>query len=179
MDLRDSDIGKQSLALKRIAQDLSTGLHRIAWEIRPSALDTLGLQDAIVQMIEDWKPHCSLEFDIHIGIGEHRLASEVESALYRVIQEGITNIVRHADAKRVGIVLDIRDDEIICIIEDDGSGLPSEEIATADRGPGRLGIVGARERLALVEGSLEVESVANKGTTLFVKMPLRLDRVEN
>lgn len=168
----DSEVGRQAASLKRIARDISTGLHRIAWEIRPSALDTLGLQDAIVQMIEDWRPHCGLEFDLHVGLADRRLAADVENALYRVVQEGVTNVVRHANAKRVGIILDIRGEEVICIIEDDGSGLPAADLSG---GPGvdrRLGIVGMRERLGLIGGTLEIESSLAGGTTVFASVPL-------
>jgi signal transduction histidine kinase len=165
-----SNIVEKTEALKRIARDIGTSLHRIAWEARPTVLDTLGLVDAISQLVADWEPHCSLKFDLHLGIGDRRLPPDAESTLYRIVQEGITNVVRHAHAHRVGIILEIRADQVICIIEDDGKGMSA---ATAKEGaPRRLGLLGMRERLALVDGSIEIESSQTKGTALFVKVPL-------
>jgi signal transduction histidine kinase len=167
-----TEIAEKIAALKQIANDLGTRLHRIAWEIRPTALDTLGLEDAITQLASDWEPHCNLRFDLHLGIGKRRLSADVENALYRVVQEGITNVVRHANATRVGIILEIRDREVICIIEDDGCGAPNHPLQSADKSTQRLGVVGMRERLALVNGSVELESDNRKGTALFVRVAL-------
>lgn len=168
----DDAVLTQTAALKRIAQDISRGLHRIAWEVRPSALDTLGLGDAIGQLLEDWRPHCSLVFDLHLGIGDRRLPPDVESTLYRVVQEGITNVVRHADAQHVGVVVEIRGNDVICIIEDDGRGMAGAKLSSSQTGPRHLGLLGMRERLALVKGAMEIESIQSKGTALFVKVPL-------
>uniref|UniRef100_Q07TZ2 Response regulator receiver sensor signal transduction histidine kinase n=1 Tax=Rhodopseudomonas palustris (strain BisA53) TaxID=316055 RepID=Q07TZ2_RHOP5 len=165
-----NDIVEKTVALKRIARDIGTSLHRIAWEVRPVALDTLGLVDAITQLVSDWEPLCSLKFDLHLGSGDRRLPPDTESTLYRIVQEGITNVVRHANASRVGIILDIRGDDIICIIEDDGIGM--SEVTAQEGAPRRLGLLGMRERLALIDGSIEIESSQTKGTALFVKVPL-------
>jgi signal transduction histidine kinase len=168
----DSDIVEKTAALQRIARDLGTSLHRIAWEVRPAALDTLGLADAIAQLVSDWEPHCNLKFDLQLGIGDRRLPPDVESTLYRVVQEGLTNVVRHADAQRVGIIVEIRGREVICIIEDDGSGMPDANSQAEDKGSRHLGLLGMRERLALIDGSMEIESSQTKGTALFVRVPL-------
>jgi signal transduction histidine kinase len=166
----NSDIVQKTVALKRIAQDIGTSLHRIAWEARPAALDTLGLVDAITQLVSDWEPHCSLKFDLHLGIGDRRLPPDTESTLYRIVQEGLTNVVRHANAQRVGLVLEIRGNDVICIIEDDGRGMSG--VTALEGAPRRLGLLGMRERLALIGGSMEIETSRTKGTALFVKVPL-------
>lgn len=165
-----SDIAEKTASLKRVANDISTGLHRIAWEIRPTTLDTLGLEEAIAQLVADWEPHCSLVFDLHLGLGERRLPAETESALYRIVQEGITNVVRHAEATRVGIILEIRGAEVICIVEDNGCGLVAAQ--PDDQSSRRLGILGMRERVAAMSGTVEVESEVGKGTALFVRVPV-------
>ena len=152
---------EKTAALKRIARDIGTSLHRIAWEARPAALDTLGLADAITQLVADWEPHCSLKFDLHLGIGNRRLPPDTESTLYRIVQEGITNVVRHANAQRVGLVLEIRGDEVICIIEDDGRGM--SEVTALEGAPRRLGLLGMRERLVLIDGSMEIEIQPDQG----------------
>jgi signal transduction histidine kinase len=168
----DSDLVEKTTALKRIARDIGTSLHRMAWEIRPAALDTLGLAGAITQLVSDWEPHCSLKFDLQLGIGDRRLPPDVESTLYRVVQEGITNVVRHAEASRVGIILEIRGDEAMCIIEDDGRGMADVGSQAPDQRSRHLGLLGMRERLALIDGAMEIESSQTKGTALFVKVPL-------
>lgn len=167
-----SEIADKAASLKRITHDMSRSLHRIAWEVRPTALDALGLEDAIGQLVAEWEPHCSLTFDLHFGIGDRRLPPDVESALYRVIQEGITNVVRHAHATRVGVILETRGSELICIVEDDGCGVPEVEAGAAGKSSRRLGLLGMRERLALVNGTVELESHPEKGTALFARVPL-------
>jgi signal transduction histidine kinase len=157
-------------SLKRTANDLSTSLHRIAWEVRPTALDSQGLEDAITQLVTSWEPHCGLVFDLHLGIGERRLPPDVEIALYRIVQEGITNVVRHAEATRVGIILERRPTDVICIVEDDGCGLVAA--ASDQQSPRRLGLVGMRERLTSLGGSVELESDSGRGTALFARVPL-------
>lgn len=164
-----AELAAKTASLKQIATDIGTRLHRIAWEVRPTALDTLGLEDAIAQLAASWEPHCSLRFDLHLGIGERRLSPEVEVALYRIVQEGITNVVRHADASRVGIILEFRGSEVICIVEDDGCGISATPEQQSSR---RLGLVGMRERLASVNGTVELESEVGKGTALFVRVPI-------
>ncbi|MGO3932450.1 response regulator [Rhodopseudomonas pseudopalustris] len=166
------ELVEKAAALKKITQEIGTSLHRIAWEARPAALDTLGLADAVTQLVADWEPHSSLKFDLHLGLGDRRLPAVVESTLYRVVQEGLTNVVRHANAERVGLVLEIRSSEVICIIEDDGVGILDAPHAT-DRGPRHLGLLGMRERLALVDGAMEIETSKTKGTALFVRVPLK------
>ncbi|ABD09136.1 response regulator receiver sensor signal transduction histidine kinase [Rhodopseudomonas palustris HaA2] len=167
-----SDIASKAASLKRITHDMSRSLHRIAWEVRPTALDALGLEDAIGQLVAEWEPHCSLCFDLHFGLGDRRLPPDVESALYRVIQEGITNVVRHAKATRVGVILEMRGNELICIVEDDGCGVPEVESGVAEKTSRRLGLLGMRERLALVNGTVELESHPEKGTAVFARVPL-------
>jgi chemotaxis family two-component system sensor kinase Cph1 len=92
--------------------------------------------------------------------------------LYRVLQEALTNVVRHADATRVGVMLGATDELVTMIIEDDGQGFSSDAAELGNLPPKRLGLLGIRERVALVDGSLEVESAPGGGTTVFVRIPL-------
>ncbi|PPQ45278.1 ATP-binding response regulator [Rhodopseudomonas palustris] len=165
-----ASLAEKVASLKHIVNDLSTSLHRVAWEVRPTALDTLGLEDAVSQLVASWEPHCSLVFDLHLGLGERRLPPDIESALYRIVQEGITNVVRHAHATRVGVILEFRGSDVICIIEDNGCGIPPEQ--ADEHSSRRLGLVGMRERLASVDGTVELETEAGRGTALFVRVPL-------
>lgn len=166
------DIQGQVASLKDLTGRMSGELNRLAWEIRPTALDDLGLQAAIRQMPEDWGRRCELIFDLHLALDDRRLPPAVETTLYRVLQEAITNVVRHARAHRIGIILESTASEVRLIVEDDGCGLPADDASLAGIPSRRLGMLGMRERLALVRGSLEVESATMQGTTLFARVPL-------
>jgi signal transduction histidine kinase len=100
------------------------------------------------------------------------LPPDVEIAIYRVVQEAIANVVRHSEAKQVGIVLKVRNNEAICIIEDDGQGLDRDPSERPGANKKRLGLLGMRERLALVQGTLELESARGRGATVFLRVPL-------
>jgi signal transduction histidine kinase len=156
------------VALREITVEAGREINRLAWEIRPTALDDCGLQTAIRNMLESWSERHSLPVDVHITLDDRRLAPDVETALYRVLQEALTNILRHACAHRAGVFLGITEGHVTMIIDDDGVGM-----APAGTSDGkRLGLLGIRERLSLVRGSLEIESFRGIGTTLFVRVPV-------
>ncbi|WP_047308093.1 GAF domain-containing protein [Rhodopseudomonas palustris] len=155
--------------MRSLTADLGRQTSRLAWEIRPSALDDLGLQTAIQNLLESWSEKSDVAFDLHITLGARRLPSLVETTLYRVLQEALTNVVRHAAACHVGVVLRLSGDQVTMIVEDDGRGFATAGLRQpADR----LGLLGIRERLSLVGGSLELETAPGKGTTLYARVPL-------
>jgi signal transduction histidine kinase len=116
--------------------------------------------------VETFREQTGLAVDLEPRLGDARLPSDVETTLYRITQEALTNVVKHADAKRVSIVLTRRDGSISTVIEDDGRGF-SEEEGSANR----LGLLGMRERVALVDGRLTVESSPGSGTMLSIEVP--------
>jgi signal transduction histidine kinase len=105
------------------------------------------------------------------GLEGRRLPGEIETALYRVVLEALHNTFKHARARRVDVLLERRDNHAVAIVEDDGQGFDAEALLTRPP-PGRLGLLGMRERLALLGGSLEVESTPGEGTTVFARIPL-------
>jgi len=158
--------------LKTLTVDVGRQVHELAWEIRPTVLDDLGLQTAIRNLLETWSERSSLKFDLHLTLADRRLPATIETALYRVLQEALTNVVRHAEATRVGVILGIKEDTVTMIIEDDGRGFGCDEDNPA-RAPARhFGLLGMRERVALVDGTLEIESAPGRGTTLFIRVKL-------
>jgi signal transduction histidine kinase len=166
-----TEVQRHVETLKGLTDDVGREVNRLAWEIRPIALDDLGLQTAIRHLAESWAERSGLAFDLHLALQDRRLSAAVESALYRVLQEAITNVVRHAGARRVGVILEASDAQVRLIVEDDGVGF--HWAAGPGEMPGRrLGLIGMRERLSLVDGALEVESAPGHGTTLFVRVPL-------
>jgi signal transduction histidine kinase len=159
-------------AMKTLAVELGRDLNRVAWEIRPTALDDLGIHTAIRTLMETWGERSGIAVDLHMSLNDERLSSEIGTTLYHVLQEALTNVVRHADATRVGVVLGTTDRLVTMIIEDDGQGFVSDNTDLGNLAPKRLGLLGIRERVALVDGSLEVESSPGRGTTVFVRIPL-------
>lgn len=157
--------------LDRLTIEAGREVSRLAWEIRPSALDDLGLQTAIEQFVEEWGERSGLAFDLHLALPGRRLSSTIETTLYRVLQEGIRNVVRHAAATRVGLILDANSEQVQLIIEDNGRGFALPDPGTGSNSSAGLGLLGIRERLALVSGTLEIESSAI-GTTLIIHVPI-------
>lgn len=158
--------------LRDLTSDIGREVNRMAWELRPTALDDLGLETAITQYLEEWGERSRLRFDLQVSLGDRRLPGTVETTVYRALQEAVTNVVRHADAERVAVILEAKGPQLQMIVEDDGKGFTLEEAGSVSQGPLHLGLLGIRERLALVDGVLEVESAPGSGTTLFVRVPV-------
>jgi two-component system, NarL family, sensor histidine kinase DevS len=140
-------------------------VRRLAVELRPKALDDFGLVSALERLVETFHEQTGIEVDLEPRLGEDRLPSDIETTLYRITQEALTNVVKHAQAKHVSIVLTRRNGSVSAVIEDDGRGF-----STVSDGDG-LGLPGMRERIALVGGRLEVESSPGSGTTLSIEVP--------
>ena len=157
--------------MKNLASSLGRDVNRLATEIRPTSIDDLGIQNAIESLLESWSENSSFKYYLHLSPKEMRLPKTVENTLYRVLQEILTNVVRHADASNVGVILNVADGEVSMIVEDDGRGFPADEEQARNSPARRLGLLGIRERLALVGGSLEIESSPGRGATVFVRIP--------
>jgi signal transduction histidine kinase len=141
-------------------------VRRLAVELRPAALDDYGLAAALERLTENFAEQTGLAVELESGLGEERLPTDIETVLYRLVQEALTNVVKHAHAERVSIVLQRNQRAVTAVIEDDGRGLSD---GRAQEG---LGLVGMRERVALVNGRFRIESSANAGTTLLVEVPV-------
>jgi signal transduction histidine kinase len=143
-------------------------VRRLAVELRPKALDDFGLVAALERLTQTFAEATAVAVSFEATLGAERLPPEVETTLYRIVQEALTNIVKHAHAENVSILLVRRGDIATAVIEDDGDGFDPE---TVD-GEG-LGLLGMRERVALFDGTVTIESSARSGTTLAVEVPLR------
>jgi signal transduction histidine kinase len=155
-------------------------VHHVALELRPTALDDFGLHTTLVNYVEEWSERSGVGVDFHsTGLDGKRLPSPIETALYRVVQEGLTNVLKHAQARRVSLIIQSSLDQVLAILEDDGRGFDADA-AISSRGPrGRLGLLGMRERVALVGGTLTIESTPGRGTTIFARIPLSADGEEH
>ena len=164
-----SDEDRAAVAsLRELVVSTLQDVRRLAVELRPSALDDFGLGTAVERLAATFGEHTGLQVDLETQLGAERLPSEVETALYRIVQEALANIVKHAGATRVSILLTHRNRSVAAVIEDDGVGFDQ----TANRAD-ILGLVGMRERVGLVGGRLRVESTEGAGTTIAAEVPLR------
>lgn len=153
-------------ALQAVMRHLDRDVEHLVWELRPTVLDDLGLSAALANYLRDWSARGGIDAELHsAGLGDGRLPSQVETALYRIAQEALTNVARHSRASRVEVVLGRRPDAVSLVIEDNGIGF--DRHATRD---GAFGLLGMRERAALVGATLEIESSAGQGTTILVSM---------
>jgi signal transduction histidine kinase len=189
------DVALRMADVKQLAGQVLEGLHDLAVNLRPVSLDKLGLVPALRQYIDHFRRQYGISAQMEvIGLEGFRLAPEVEIALYRIVQESLTNVVRHAQATNVAVVLERRGpacgsagasgdmarppdaedpvepvtpSRILAIIEDNGIGFDLDVVTQRNR----LGVFGMRERAEAVGGKLTVESAPGSGTTLYVEVP--------
>jgi signal transduction histidine kinase len=157
--------------LKSMTSVMSREVHRLSWELRPTALDDLGLETAIGNYLEGWGQRFNSNVDFAGNLRGRRLPAPVEITLYRVLQEAMTNIAKHANAERISVVLEAKSGEVSLIIEDDGIGFAQTSPTVPSMVTSGFGLIGIRERLALVGGSLMIESATGHGTALFCRIP--------
>lgn len=157
--------------LRKITQAAQEGLHRLASDLRPAALDQLGLVPALGQLAAKVQrrdgregPEIRLET---VGFDGRRVSPEVEIAFFRIAQEGLTNALKHSCARHVSLVLARKNSRIVLVMEDDGRGFDVEAAGKSDR----LGLPGIRERAEMLGGTLVIESSPASGTTLVVEVP--------
>ena len=152
---------------RRLADALAREVHALAVRLRPTALDDMGLDAALDQLVAEWSARTNIATDYQtVGLASSRFATEVETCVYRVVQEALTNIAKHARATRVGVVVTRPLGGLSVVIEDDGAGFEPAQVPS-----GRLGLLGMRERAGLVGGTLGVESRPGAGTTLTLRIP--------
>ena len=149
------------LTLERIAQQLDRDVDHLVWELRPTALDDLGLRAALANYVQDWSARARIAAQLHTsGLLDDRLPSEIETTLYRIAQEALTNVARHSKAENVDVILERHGDSVVLIVEDDGVGFEPAETPRTEHG---FGLLGMQERAALVGATLQIESSAGRG----------------
>jgi signal transduction histidine kinase len=163
--------------LQEISERLDDEVSFLAWELRPSALDDLGLVDAIGAFVNEWSRHYDTPADFHnSGMVGARFGNDAETHLYRIIQEALNNIAKHAAASYVSVLLERRGDHFILIAEDNGVGFRVSNDQAPDQPGGGLGLIGMHERAALIGAEIEIESAPGNGTTIYIKVPASDDR---
>jgi signal transduction histidine kinase len=164
----DTDDARRAVSnVRELAVATLQDVRRLAIELRPKVLDDFGLVPALERLTQTFGAQTGLSVRFEPGLAEERLPTEVETALYRIVQESLTNIVKHAHATTISIVLVRKPGAVAAVIEDDGLGFDSS--STRDGG---IGLVGMRERVGLLDGRLEIESLEGSGTTIVAEVPL-------
>jgi signal transduction histidine kinase len=163
----------QARELRRLGGQIHDDVRRLARGLRPSILDDLGLEEALRRYAEDYQQMHGISAVVHSsGSALARLPEEVETALYRIAQEALTNTAKHAAAGCVQIVV-TRDPSFVQLtVADDGCGFEPETMPARPTPDGSFGLPGMRERAALLNGSLILESAPGQGTTITVRIPL-------
>jgi signal transduction histidine kinase len=165
--LEDANAGADVDDLRELVVATLQDVRRLAVQLRPKALDDFGLVPALERLAQTFSESSGIAVDLEAPIGAERLPREVETTVYRIVQEALTNVVKHAGAHNVSILLVRRDSAVTAVVEDDGRGFEPNDIATD-----RLGLQGMRERAELHDGRLTIESAEGRGATLRVELPL-------
>jgi PAS domain S-box-containing protein len=156
-----------------LAEELDRSVDFLTWELRPASLDHLGLPASLANLVKGWSERFHVSAEFHpSGVGDLRLPPDAEINLYRLAQEALHNVYKHARATGVGVFFERRGGQAVLIVEDDGCGF---DLGEAPAGGDGMGLTGMRERATLVGGELEVESAPGGGTTIYVRVPLVQD----
>ena len=165
-----AQIRAQVAELREVASGALDSVHSLALELRPSVLDDLGLVAAVERQVAAYSGRFGLEIDFHsTGLETSRLSAEAETAIYRIVQEALTNVIRHSQATAASVVLEVRRGLLVAIVEDNGRGFDVDALLAREQS---LGLHGMRERSFLIGGRLTIESSPGGGTTVFVQIPL-------
>jgi signal transduction histidine kinase len=175
METNCANCASQSNAtdLRDVASKTLDEVHDLSMRLRPRVLDDLGLSAALERLVSEWQARYKIPVDVAIQLDE-RLPGDMETAVYRIMQETLTNIARHAQAKSASILVERYGDMVRAIVEDDGIGFN----VNTNQGERHLGLLGMRERAELLNGTLTIESSPEHGTSVFIEIPLHLEKAE-
>jgi two-component system sensor histidine kinase UhpB len=164
---------EQMADLRRAAARTLDEVGRLARGLRPAVLDELGLVPAVEQLALDHTQAHGVAVDVSaVGFGAERLPRVVETTVYRVVQEALTNTAKHAGASTASVVLQRRGNVLQAIVSDDGCGFDVEATLRTPAAWAHLGLHGMRERAALAGGTVTIESTPGEGTTIYVRVPV-------
>ena len=168
LDAGAADDGERAAVaeLRELVVSTLQSVRRLAVELRPAALDDFGLVPAIERLRDVVEEQGGISVDLQSNLADTRLASEVETALYRIVQEAFTNVLKHASASRVSVQLNRGASSVTLVVHDDGKGFDPANVRD-----GSLGLVGMRERVALLGGHLVIESSEDAGSMLKAEVP--------
>lgn len=170
IDPDNKDAAARVAALVELVKDTIRCVRRISSELRPSILDDLGLGAAVEWLAHDFETHAHIACSVDVP-EDLSLPVDLATPMFRVCQEALTNVTRHASASHVSIRLTCSKTDVSLVVQDDGRGITQEEI----KRQGSLGLLGMKERVAILGGTLEVEGQPGHGTTVAIRIPLGQD----
>jgi signal transduction histidine kinase len=171
---QDAEVLENVEELRELTSGALDSVRRMAMDLRPAALDDLGLVPALQAYAERFSENWPIKVSVSVDGLRRRLPADVELVLYRAVQEALSNVAKHSSASLALVSLSRRRNEVTLQIQDNGVGFePAEK--TQPNGTG-LGLFGMRERLALVGGDVQIESVKGQGTTITVHVPIASKR---
>lgn len=153
--------------LRKMVKSSLAEVRRIIYDLRPMALDDLGLVPALDKYLKTFSEHTKLNI-VFKNLGRsQRLPSQLEVVIFRLVQEAVQNAHKHAKANEVVVKLEIKLNNVVIVVKDDGIGFD-----TSEKKDGSFGIIGMRERIAMLNGKMEIKSVINEGTTILIDIPI-------
>ena len=152
-----------------LARKIDSEVDFLAWELRPAALDDLGLIGAVPRFLEGWSAHYGVAGHFKVRGVVPVLTRQTEVTIYRVAQEALTNVMKHAHATRVDVLIEARDGSVVLVVEDNGVGFDPADREVHARG---IGLIGIHERAELIGGTAQVESTPGHGTTVYLRCPI-------
>lgn len=167
------DVQERLENINDLAHATLNEVHTMAVRLRPSVLDDLGLAAALRSYAKEYTENTGIPVEMQLLGMSHRLTPELETVLYRVIQEALTNVARHSNATSCRVTLRRKEQVVQVVIEDNGQGFDSQTVMLSDEKGHGLGLHGMKERIELVGGSLEFDARPAKGTTIFIEVPLQ------
>ena len=165
--------------LEAIATEMNDRVHYLTLELRPSSLDELGLPASIESLVEHWTERFSVKADFQSAISQPLLLDSLaQSMVYRVLQEALTNVAKHAKASQVDVIIEMHQGEFVLLVEDNGLGFDVESIVSEPNPESHLGILGMIERANMIGGRLELDSEKGRGTTVVLRIPCHSQSLE-
>lgn len=165
-----AEVSRRVEQLRELTGQALENVRRMALELRPTILDELGLAPALQWYARQCGEQCSAEIVFRAESADERLPAAVELCLYRVVQEALTNVAKHAEAARAEVTLERKGDRVVATVRDDGKGFDPAAVAASEHAG--LGLKGMQERMSLVGGTLRIESRPGDGTTITAEAPL-------
>jgi signal transduction histidine kinase len=173
---RDPALARKQIGnLKDLAVRAISELRQLVADLRPAQLDDLGLVPALYWLADEWRDRLHQDVRVQLTGQRHRLSPEIETVLFRITQEALTNVAKHADAQHTTIKLAFCEDQVELVIEDNGIGMTPEQMNRRQVRHQGWGLAGIQERAALVGGTFDIDSAPGQGTRLTVHIPLRAE----
>ncbi|MHC4960271.1 MAG: sensor histidine kinase, partial [Planctomycetota bacterium] len=161
----DDETRSRAASMTKLVEQTLDSSRRLASDLRPPVLDDLGLEAAIESHVREFATRSGVECDVDLGAGEMDLDPDRDTAVFRILQEALTNVARHADAKHVNVRTARENGTLLLEVADDGAGIGKDR-------SGGIGIVGMRERAGALGGELQVKAGSDGGTVVAVRVPL-------